>query len=474
MFTRDEVLAVAGTRPVGGVLPLRFAGAAIDSRQVRPGDLFVALRGEQTDGHRFIANAVRAGASAVLCARPDPLARARGVPQVVVADPLAALHRLARYHLDRQPYTSVVAIAGSNGKTSVKEATAALLERIAPTLRTVGNLNTETGLPVSLLRLNPEHRYAVLEMGAQRVGEVAALCRIALPAIGVVTVVGPEHLEFFGSMENVIRAEGEVVAALPVNGLAILNADDPHVRAMARRTDARVLTYGTRGGADVRAIGIAGDPLRGLSFTLQHGEARALVRLGIPGQHAVTTALAAASVALASGMDIAAVADALGEIRPAKRRGELKPGLHGTTLVDDTYNANRQSALAAIELLRGAALTEPGAQRWFIFGDMLELGTYSAEEHAAVGTAAVGLDHLVLVGSDVAATSVAALRAGMPAERVHLYRAAFEPAALAAARAAALVYIREHVRPGDVLLVKGSNGIGMDRIVAGLLHDADG
>src|SRR5579884_788811 len=200
MFTRDELIAAAGTKAIGGLLPMRFAGGAVDSRQVQRGELFVALRGATTDGHRYIGAAIKAGASAILCSRPDPEATARGIPQVVVNDPLDVLQRLATQHLRRQPYTKVIAVTGSNGKTSVKEATALLLQHLAPTLKTEGNLNTETGVPLTLLRLNAEHKYAVIEMGAQWVGEISGLCRIAPPAMAVVTVVGPEHLEFFGSL----------------------------------------------------------------------------------------------------------------------------------------------------------------------------------------------------------------------------------------------------------------------------------
>jgi UDP-N-acetylmuramoyl-tripeptide--D-alanyl-D-alanine ligase len=447
---------------------MRFAGAAVDSRIIQRGELFVALKGERTDGHRFISAAVQAGAAAVLCAHPDPYAQSRGVPQLVVRDPLEVLQQLAHRHLLHQPYTRVVGIAGSNGKTSVKEATAVLLAHMAPTLRPVGSFNTEVGVPLTLLRLSPDHRFAVLEMGAQRVGEIALLCRIAPPHVGVVTVVGPEHLEFFGSMANVIRAEGEVVAALGEDGIAILNDDDREVRKMARRTKGRVVTYGRRPGVDVRARHIAGDPLTGLRFTLSYGGEKARVHLSIPGEHAVSVALAAAAVALSFDMNVQTVAAGLGELRPAKRRGEIKQGINGSTLVDDSYNANRQSALAALALLRDAQRPR-GGRRWFIFGDMLELGRFSKQEHAAVGAAAPAIDELVLVGAEVRAAADAALAAGMPAERVHLFAAPLErPEELAQARLAAAAYVRDNVRPGDLVLVKGSLGVGMDAIVTEL------
>ncbi len=448
---------------------MRFAGATLDSRLVQRGELFIALRGSRTDGHRFIGSAVRAGAAAILCERPDEEALAEGVPQVVVNNPLNVLQRLASQHLRRQPYTRVIAVTGSNGKTSVKEATALLLQRLGPTLKTQGNLNTETGVPLTLLRLRPEHKFAVIEMGAQWVGEIAGLCGIAPPHIAVVTVVGPEHLEFFGSMENVARAEGEALEALPSDGVAILNDDDQPVRDMARRTRARVVTYGHRPVADVRAQRITGDPLTGRRFTISYGGQQARVHLNMPGEHAVTTALAAASVALTCGMSLQMVAAGLNEIRAFKRRGEVTPAIHGATLVDDTYNANRQSAVAVLELLRDASLPE-GARRWFVFGDMLELGKYSRDEHAAVGVAVAGaVDELVLVGSEVNATAEAAIRAGMPPERIHYCPAPITSAAdLSRARSDAAAYVCERIKQGDLVVVKGSLGVGMDTIVSAL------
>ncbi|MEO7002191.1 MAG: UDP-N-acetylmuramoyl-tripeptide--D-alanyl-D-alanine ligase [Ktedonobacterales bacterium] len=472
MFTWDELLAVAGVQPTVGEAPKQFPGAAIDSRQAQPGELFVAMRGAETDGHRFIGAAVQAGAAAILCAAPAAEATERGIPQLVVADPLAALQRLAHAHLLRQPHTRVIGVAGSNGKTSVKDAIATLLSQIAPTLKTAGNLNTETGLPLTLLKLNPEHSFAVLEMGAQRVGEVEMLCRIAPPQIGVVTTIGPEHLEFFGSMANVERAEGEIVEALPPDGIAILNADMPAVHRMAQRTSARAITFGRMSDADVRASEISGETLTGRAFTLTHKDEQAPVQLHIPGEHAVSTALAAAAVALACGMSLPQVAAGLGEVRPAKRRGEIKPGVHGATLIDDSYNANRQSALAALDTLAGAHLPM-GARRWLIFGDMLELGEYAAEEHAAVGRAAVGVvDELVIIGDETRATYAAALAAGIAPEQVHYFAAPLADAErMQQTRLAAAAYASERLRPGDLALIKGSLGAGMDVIVTALSAD---
>jgi UDP-N-acetylmuramoyl-tripeptide--D-alanyl-D-alanine ligase len=285
-----------------------------------------------------------------------------------------------------------------------------------------------------------------------------------------VTVIGPEHLEYFGSMQNVILGEREIVEALTADGIAILNDDDPDVRAMAEHTKARVVRYGRGETADVRALDPLGDPLTGMSFTLAWKDEQAAVQLRLPGAHAISTALAAASVALSCGMALPAVAEALGEVQPAKRRGEVVRIFNGATLIDDSYNANRQSALAAIDLLRQAHAA-PGARRWLLFGDMLELGEFAPSEHALVGAAAaMSIDELVLVGSEVRATGDGAYAAGMPIERIHLYPAALDDAAaLAAAQAAAAAYVRERVQPDDLVLVKGSLGAGMDALVKALV-----
>ncbi|HEY7783014.1 MAG TPA: UDP-N-acetylmuramoyl-tripeptide--D-alanyl-D-alanine ligase [Ktedonobacterales bacterium] len=469
MFTRDELLVAAHVKPRDGILPMRMPGAAVDSRLVQPGELFVALRGAQTDGHQFIAAAVAAGASAILCSAPDDTAAAHHIAQLVVPDPLATLQQLAHARLTRQPQTRVIGITGSSGKTSTKEATAALLAHLAPTLKTRASFNTETGLPLTILRLEPEHRFAVLEMGAQWVGEIAMLCRIAPPQIGIITTVGPAHLEYFGSIENVERAKGELVAALPADGIAIINADDRRVRRMDRRTKARVITYGRRVGADVRALRVGGDPLQGLRFTLTYDDQHARVHLNLPGEHAVSTALAAAAAALACGLSIEAAAAGLGELRPAKRRGEIKSGPNGATLVDDSYNANRQSVEAALRLIHSAKLPR-GAHRWAILGDMFELGAHAAAEHALVGALAAELvDELVAIGAEACHVAEAALAAGMGADHVHLFTADVADAsdrARALREAAALV--RERARHSDLILVKGSLGMGMDAIVSAL------
>ena len=237
---------------------------------------------------------------------------------------------------------------------------------------------------------------------------------------------------------------------------------------MADHTPARIIRYGRGETADVRALDITGDPLTGMRFALAWRGERADVQLRLPGVHAISTALAAASTALCCGMALPAVADALAEARPAKRRGEIHRAFNGATLVDDSYNANRQSALAALDLLRLARIA-PGARRWLLFGDMLELGEFAPSEHALVGAAAASVDELVLVGDEVRATAEGARAAGMPADRIHYYPASLDDSAeLAAAQTAAAAYVREHLQPDDLALVKGSLGAGMNALVDAL------
>src|SRR5579883_3240036 len=401
---------------------LVFRSAHHDSRQIEAGDLFVAIKGAKVDGHRFIPAVARAGALGALCSEP-----AEDVPehflQIVVPNVVEALHATARVRTLRQPETLRIGITGSNGKTSTKEATAAVLSKLAPTLKTQASYNTEIGYPLTLLRLEPQHRFAVLEMGAQWVGELAWLSTIAAPNWSIITNVGTSHLEFFGSQERIAIAKSELVQALTSEGIAILNYDDERVRAMNSKTQARVLSYGTAADAEVRAHTIGGDALRGYSFTLSYHGQEIRVQLHLPGAHGVTIALAAAAAGCAAGMDLATIRDALQELAPAKRRGEIKPGPNGSTLIDDSYNATRQSILAIATAMHEARQS-PESRNWAILGDILELGPYSQDEHRATGAALASLvDYLVAIGDHARFYVEGALAAGMPADHAYYFSA---------------------------------------------------
>ena len=442
-----------------------FTEAHHDSRQVKPGDLFIAIKGAKVDGHAFIHKAAQAGASAALCTHPVEDVP-EGFLQIVVPDVVAALHATARARTSRQPETTYIGITGSNGKTSTKEAIAAVLERHAPTLKTLASYNTEIGYPLTLLRLEPQHRYAVLEMGAQWVGELKMLSGITCPNWSVITNVGASHLGYFGSQEQVIIAKSELVQVLAPEGIALLNYDDPNVRAMNAKTSARVIYYGQGEGANVRASKVGGDQLFGRSFVLSYQGQEVPVQLHIPGEHGITIALAAAAVGCAAGLSLDDIRQALEELKPAKRRGEIKPGPNGSTLIDDSYNANRQSILAIAQAMHGSTLA-PHGKRWAVLGDILELGQYAREEHHTCGAALASLvDYIVAIGEQARFFVEGAIEAGMPQDQAYFYSADLENSAeVEAAKRAAADLLKEQVHSDDLVLIKASLGLGMDTLI---------
>jgi UDP-N-acetylmuramoyl-tripeptide--D-alanyl-D-alanine ligase len=440
-----------------------------DSRQAVPGALFAALPGERVDGHDYAAAAVLGGAAAILAARPLPEA---GAPVIVVADVTLALGLLARAVLGRLPGATVVGITGSSGKTSTKDLTAQVVERLGPTIAPEGSFNNEIGLPLTVLRADETTRYLVLEMSARGIGHIAYLTGIAPPRIGAVLNVGRAHAGEFGSIDTVAKAKGELVEALPAGsagGVAVLNADDPNVAAMAARTRARVITTSVdRAGAepnsdaDVRASGVTLDDLGRASFTLHTRAGSAPVTLTLIGSHHVANALAAAAIAAELGMEVLAIADALtAATARSKKRMELHERPDGVLVVNDAYNANPDSTRAAIEAL--AHLTSNGRRGLAVLGYMAELGDIANQSHAEAGrlAAQAGAAVIVAVGAE-AAPVLAGARAtdGWQGEAI----AAPDPRAAVAA-------LRNRLRPGDVVLVKASKSAGLWEVADGLLAE---
>jgi UDP-N-acetylmuramoyl-tripeptide--D-alanyl-D-alanine ligase len=390
----SDAAAAAGGRLAGE--DAAFAGVSTDSRSIERGMLFVALRGERFDGHEFVSGAAARGAAGALVSRAvdAPLA------QVVVGDTLAALGALAAAWRAKNGAV-VLGVGGSNGKTTTKEMLAAILAGAGATLATRGNLNNHIGVPLTLLRLEPGHRYAVIEMGANHPGEIAALAALAKPSIALVTNAGDEHLEGFGDLEGAARAEGEMYAGLDARGTAVVNADDPFAalwESMAPR-GARILRFGIDAPADVRAASIQGRIEAGAfatTFTLAIGKDEARVRLGLAGRHNVSNALGAAAAAHAAGIGIDDVAAGLGRMRPVAGRLQLKPGPRGSWLIDDSYNANPSSVRAGIDVL--CAL--PG-EHWLVLGEMAELGDETVSSHAGIGDYArrAGVARLFAMGA---------------------------------------------------------------------------
>jgi UDP-N-acetylmuramoyl-tripeptide--D-alanyl-D-alanine ligase len=436
-MTLGEIASVTRGRLVGADPCTVVTGPVeYDSREIRPGGLFVAFRGENLDGHDFAVAAIDAGAAGVLGTRDT------GRPGIVVDDPLSALARLARAVVDRLPALTVVGLTGSSGKTTTKDYIGQLLARVGPTVAPAGSLNNELGHPYTVLKATPDTRFLVLEMGARGIGHIRHLAAVAPPRIGVVLNVGAAHIGEFGSMEATAKAKGELVEALPPDGAAILNADDPLVAAMAGRTAAHVVRFGESAGADVRATGVTVDDRGRASYTLS-GRA---VRLGVVGRHQVSNTLAAAAVALEAGMPPDEVAAALGELATVSaRRMDVYDRPDGVTVIDDSYNANPSSTAAA---LRALAALGRGRRTVAVLGYMAELGAYETQGHEDVGrlAAELGVARLIAV-----AANAAPILSG--AKRVTWWTGEAVPAA---DQDAAIAALHADLRPGDVVLVKGS------------------
>lgn len=440
---------------IGAVLQGRdqaVTGACIDTRVLQPGQLFIALPGSRVDGHEFVRKAAALGASGALVSRPLDI----DFPQLVVPDVLVALQTLAaawRQEWARMGAGQLVGVTGSNGKTSVKTMLATVLGGCAKTFATPGNLNNHIGVPLCLLNVRPEHRYAVIEMGANHAGEIAALAGWAKPDVGLVNNAGDAHLEGFGSRDGVAAAKGEMFTALGAEGVAVINADDPYNplwRELAGQRQA--VTFGRAEGADVRAAD-EHNALVEQRFTLSMGGQGADVRLPLPGRHSVMNALAAAAVAHALGLDVATIAAGLARVSPVSGRLQAHTLPGGVSLINDAYNANPASLLAAIDVLAASA-----PPRHLVLGDMAEIGAGAARAHSDAGEVARarGIEWLWGCGP-LSRHAVEAFGDGA--------RHFDEPLALAGELASVL---------GDhgTVLVKGSRSAGMERVVHQLKGEA--
>jgi UDP-N-acetylmuramoyl-tripeptide--D-alanyl-D-alanine ligase len=455
----------------------QIVDAVIDSRLATPGCLFVALRGERLDGHDFILEAVDKGAVAVFAERPPhgaeyvagdaqslqiwtllPRRDVAGTTCLVVPDSLAALQQVAA-HWRRQHAARVIGITGSVGKTVTKELAAAVLRQRYSTLKSEGNYNNEIGLPLTLLQLTAAHARVVLEMGMYETGEITQLARIASPQVGLVTNVGPTHLERLGSIERIAQAKAELPQALPAaeqGGIAILNMDDLYCRNMASMTQARVFFYGLDANADLWANDIESRGLEGIHFQLHRGRETIHTRIPMLGRHSVHTALCAASVGLVEGLSWEEIIAGLRD-QTAQLRLVAVPGPDGSVILDDTYNASPTSSIAALALL-----DELEGRKIAVLGDMYELGNYEKEAHELVGRKACEVsDVLITVGQLGRIIGEEALKAGMDPSTVYLLET----------KAQAIDLLNELTAKGghnDRVLVKGSRGLEMEEIVTAL------
>lgn len=462
----DVIEALTQSRPVQADMVI--TEAAIDSRQVIPGGLFVALRGERVDGHYYIEEAFRRGASFTLVERDlpadlptldlragfDPAALERLTQPFClrVENTLTALQRIAHFWR-RKLNLRVVGITGSVGKSTTKELVADVLAMRYHTLRTAGNFNNEIGLPLTMLRLGPGYSHAVLEMGFYVIGEIAFLCDIAQPQVGIVTYVGTVHAERAGSQEAIAQGKGELVEALPADGVAILNHDNHWVRDMARRTRARVFYYGLTPEADLWADGVQSFGLEGIKFRVHYQGETLHVHVPMIGRHSVHNTLAAMAAGLVEGLTWEEILGGLAFGNTQLRLTAVRTA-SGALVLDDTYNASPESVLAALNLL-----SELEGRKIAVLGDMRELGQYERQGHEMVGTRAAEVaEFLVTLGQRGHMIAAAARKAGM--DPAHIFE--FEE------RRDVVAWLGSHLGKQDAVLVKGSRALSMDRIVAEL------
>ena len=459
----DIIEALTGTRPTQATQAIPHA--AIDSREVQAGSLFIALPGENVDGHDYVGAAFKNGAAfaliqhaiegdfKVLDVRAELFDMDLDAPLCLLVDnTLVALQEIARFWRNKLDLR-VVGITGSVGKSTTKELASQALGQRYRTLKNYGNLNNEIGLPLTILHLTEEHERAVLEMGFYVPGEIKFLCDIAKPQVGVITNIGTVHAERAGSQEAIARGIAELVESLPADGVAILNYDDLWVREMAKKTNARVFFYGLTSESDLWADHIEGLGLDGIRFRLHYRNESIHVHLPLIGRHSVHTALRATAVALVEGLTWQEIIDGLREGR-AQLRLVAARSKCGALILDDTYNASPESTLAALNLLQ-----ELEGRKIAVLGDMLELGKYETQGHEMVGMRAASVaDMLLTLGERAHIIARAARQAGMDAKKV----LEFEDAA------DVIVWLEENLTENDSLLLKGSRGLRMDRIVSAL------
>jgi UDP-N-acetylmuramoyl-tripeptide--D-alanyl-D-alanine ligase len=451
-LTLGEAAQATGGHVVSGGPAVAVSGVSIDSRTLQKGQLFVAIKGPNFDGHEFIAPAKEKGAAAVMVHRDAHVPP--GLAVLRVDDTTEALKDLGR-HWRQKADVRVVGVTGSAGKTTTKEMTAALLGTQGPVHKTEGNLNNQYGLPLTLLRLTPEHRFAVLELGMSAAGELRELSHIARPDVAIITMVAPVHLEFFASVDAIADAKAEILEGLEADGVAVLNHEDPRVRRIGERRKGRTLWFGRDRSCDVSAENWKGT-IHGMRFDLRLGGRTVDVALPLAGPHFMLNFLAAAAAAHHLGVPVDAIADAATKMQPAKSRGQVRRLNQGVTLLDDSYNSNPAAVDAAVTALTMAAQ----GRRVVFLGDMLELGPTGPELHRETGAKLKGrADVVVGVGALGKNIAEGARQAGIAAGDTH----DFADSAAAAAEAVRLV------KAGDAVLVKGSRGARMEKVVEALV-----
>jgi UDP-N-acetylmuramoyl-tripeptide--D-alanyl-D-alanine ligase len=452
-LTLDTILRATGGRVLRGTAPAAFSGASTDTRTLRAGSLFVALKGERYDGHAFVDEAFSRGAGAAVVS----VGIAATGPLILVDDTLKALGAIASAHR-RTMKAQVIAVTGSTGKTTTKEMIAAIMSQGGPTARTPGNYNNEIGVPLALLELDASHYSAVIELAMRGKGQIAYLAQMAQPQVGVVTNVGVSHLELLGTQEAIAETKAELLAALTANGTAVLNADDSFFDFLKARTQARVVSFGEQE-ADVRAVDVTVDADGRVRCKLLGWWGEQEVQLKAAGRHHALNAAAAAAAAMSAGAKAEWVVTGLSAFEAADMRGQILVARGGFTVINDSYNAAPDSMRVALGLL----MDLPGRRKWAVLGDMKELGPSSADWHQEVGelAASLGLAGLVTVGELGRHIAYGARKTALAVVAV-------------ADNAAAASAVLERVQAGDVVLVKGSRAMKMEEVVKALVEECRG
>jgi UDP-N-acetylmuramoyl-tripeptide--D-alanyl-D-alanine ligase len=464
-FKLHELITATGGVLRQGALEQTISGITTDSRRIKPGELFLALRGEKFDGHDFIPTAIHNGASALMVMKDITVNEPAAIIQT--PDTLTAYGAIARFHRERFRIP-VIGITGSNGKTTTKDLTAAVLAQKYTIIRTEANYNNEIGLPATLLNITPETEVAIVEMGMRGLGQIRKLAELARPNLAIVTNVGLTHLELLGSRENIGRAKAELVEALPSDGLAILNGDDEYVRRMSELTRARSVYFGIgHPDLDYRAKVLAMDE-NGSRFQVtvrgaKGGEQRNfIVALPISGNHNIYNALAAIAVGLELGVSEALIQQGLGNPIISEKRQKMLAIKNGYSIIDDTYNASPASMKAALDVL---ALNQNGGRKIAVLGDMLELGPQSADIHREIGkyAADIGVQELFCYGALAREFLVGFQKTrnqDCPGDSRYF-----------ASKTALIQELKPILQPGDIVLIKGSRGMKMEEIIAALTDE---
>lgn len=440
---------------IGGSTDLRICGVSVDSREIQHGDLFVALKGENFDGHDFLGDVAQKGASAAMVSSVEMKSRTTTLPTVLVDDTLTGLQNLARGYR-KSLGVRTVAVAGSNGKTGTKEMVAAVLSERFSVLKNKGNLNNHIGVPISLLRLDPAHALGVLEVGTNHPGELTPLLQMIEPLAGIITTIGEEHLEYFHNLEGVALEEGTVAEMLPAEGLLVLNADDEWSSSIARRAKCRIAWFGCSEKAAFRASSIRVEA-SGTTFQITTPKGDGEVTLKLIGRHQVSNALAAAAVGDFFGLSLPQITQGLASVSPTKMRMQQSTTRGGVMIINDAYNANPSSMRAALESMRELVVE---GRRFAVLGEMRELGAAAAEAHREIGAHAAHseIDVLVVVGEGARPIVEGAQAVSSPAFAIKFFETPAEAGA----------FLRAQAREGDVVLVKASRGAALERVLEGM------